>query len=138
MYRPKVQYIIDYVFSLLAICLLSVRMEWFDFEELTDDKDAKKAFDDAFPKQSELILVFYFLKPFVMMMLSKYRGMTNQSYFTHKMFSQRCLFDFFFYVIPCIYYYQTDKMEIGQALILTLPMLICELVLYFISIRKGN
>ena len=58
-------------------------MEWFDFEDLTDDKDLKKWFEDAFPKASELILVFYFVKPFLMTIVAKYRGMTMQSYFTH-------------------------------------------------------
>ena len=73
--------------SLIALGILSVRMEFFDFEDIAKDKDFKKVFYNLFPKDSELILMFYFLKPFVMAILCKYRKMTNQSYYSQKLFT---------------------------------------------------
>ena len=138
MYRPNFQNYFDYFFSLVALGILSVRMEFFDFENIADDKDFKKTFDQLFCKKSELILIFYFLKPFVMAILSRYRGMTNQSYYSQKFYTQRCTFDFFFYFVPSITLYEDDKFTIGQFLILTLPILIVEFFIYQLSVREGN
>lgn len=65
--------------SLLALGILSVRMEFIDIKS---DKKVEKTFKQLFPQDSELILLFYFLKPFLMAILCKYRGMTNQSYYS--------------------------------------------------------
>ena len=78
MYKPRVQIYFDWVVSLLALGALLIRL---DIINMNKHPVFLKNFNDIFGKSSPLILVMYFLKPILIWIVAKCKGMTNQSYY---------------------------------------------------------
>lgn len=48
------------------------------------------------------------------------------------------MYDFFFFLVPAIIFYEEDKIRLKVFVILIIPIISFEFIMYWLSVRQGN
>mgnify|MGYP006104979801 CR=1 FL=1 len=133
MYRPRIQLIVDYILLVPMFLLMMVSIGVIKIS-----KEGYDQFRMYFASKVTFTLMMYCFKPFIVTLLAKCFGYTNQSFYTKKLFGLRCAYDSFWILFPAFITYYDGHATDVQTIVIALPVVLEELLLYFISVKSGK
>lgn len=99
-YKPNIQIHFDLAVAVLALIGLLYRLEIIECKPRACDIDTMNKY---LPRWSAIVLVAYFLKPFIIRFYNKCTNKKNHSYYAQSIFFSRIFYDVLFVFIPAIW-----------------------------------
>lgn len=94
------------------------------------------------PNKAFILLFLIAFKPILVILIrcrcKNYVKQATRSYYAHKLFVDRCFYDFCFIIVPAFVINRAAELEGYIAVIISISVVVQELLVYFLAIKPAN